>query len=255
MMGENGTGKTTFMELLAGRNKNQRGQEATIGSYNAQEVKEGDPLPSLASLGVAYKPQAMNPKFRRFKGTVQDLLEQEINAALADRLFRLLVIRALGIEELSDLPVASLSGGEMQRMSIAMCLGTQALVYLIDEPSAGLDCEQRVLAAKVMKRWVVNHLRRTIFLVEHDFLMASTMADKVIVFDGKPGVEAWARTPCSVADGFNRFLEQLDVTFRKDPINLRPRINKKGSRLDKLQKANGEYYLFEVTEEVDEDDL
>ena len=88
-----------------------------------------------------------------------------------------------------------------------------------------------------------------IFLVEHDFLMASTMADKVNVFDGNPGIEATARTPCSVADGFNQFLKQLNVTFRKDPINLRSRINKKGSRLDKLQKSNREYYLFDVNDD------
>jgi len=260
MMGENGTGKTTFMELLAGRNKEQRGKEAAIGSYEAeyeQQNVESSANPSLAALGVSYKPQAMNPKHRRFRGSVNDLLEQDINRALADRLFRLLVLKPLGMEKLGDLQVSSLSGGEMQRLSIVLCLGTPALVYLIDEPSAGLDCEQRVIAAKVMKRWIVNHMKRTIFLVEHDFVMASSMADKVIVFEGKPGIEATALPPCSVASGFNQFLKTLDVTFRKDPINLRPRINKKNSRLDKAQKAKGEYYLFDVTDEddVEEDDL
>lgn len=255
MMGENGTGKTTFMELLAGRNKEQRGKEAAIGSYQAENREEGASNPSLAALGVSYKPQAMNPKHRKFKGSVNDLLEAEINRALQDRLFRLLVLKPLGMEALGDLSVSSLSGGEMQRLSIVLCLGTPALVYLIDEPSAGLDCEQRVIAAKVMKRWVVNHMKRTIFLVEHDFVMASTMADKVIVFEGQPGIHATALAPCSVADGFNQFLKVLDVTFRKDPINLRPRINKKNSRLDKMQKAQGEYYLFDVVDDVDDDDL
>ena len=87
------------MEILAGKNKEQRGKEATIGSYNASKAKEGEPLPSLAALGVSYKPQVMNPKCRRFRGTVHNLLEQEINPALSDRLFRLL--RALGIEGVS----------------------------------------------------------------------------------------------------------------------------------------------------------
>jgi len=259
MMGENGTGKTTFMELLAGRNKEQRGKEAAIGSYEAdnQESFDNASNPSLAALGVAYKPQALNPKLRKFRGSVNDLLERDINRALLDRLFRLLVLKPLGMETLGDLSVSSLSGGEMQRLSIVLCLGTPALVYLIDEPSAGLDCEQRVIAAKVMKRWVVNHMKRTIFLVEHDFVMASSMADKVIVFEGNPGIEATALAPCSVADGFNSFLKTLDVTFRKDPINLRPRINKKNSRLDKLQKSMGEYYLFDVVDDdgVDDEDL
>lgn len=107
-----------------------------------------------------------------------------------------------------------------------------------------------------MKRWVVNHLGRTIFVVEHDFIMAAAMADRVVVYEGKPGVECIARKPCSVVDGFNLFLKNLDVTFRRDPINFRPRINKRGSRKDRLQKQAGEYYLFDVDEDdVDEDDL
>jgi len=259
LLGENGTGKTTFMELLAGKTREQRGKEAAIGSYDADNYDGGDNKPSLAALGVSYKVQGMNPKYRKFQGTVQMLLEQEINRSLSDRLFRLLVLRALSIEEIFDLPVKSLSGGEMQRLSICICLGTPALVYLIDEPSAALDTEQRIAAAKVMKRWVVNHLGRTIFLVEHDFVMASAMADRVIVYEGRPGIEATACAPSSLAEGFNRFLKNLDVTFRKDPINCRPRINKKNSRIDKIQKQNGEYYMFDIVEEdeamIDEDDI
>ena len=252
LLGENGTGKTTFMELLAGKTKEQRGKESAIGSYDADNYDGGANKPSLAALGVSYKVQTMNPKLRKFQGTVQQFLEQEINRSLADRLFRLLVIRELNIEEIYDLPVKSLSGGEMQRLSICICLGTPALVYLIDEPSAALDCEQRVIAARVMKRWVVNHLGRTIFLVEHDFIMASAMADRVIVYEGKPGIEATALSPMSLADGFNHFLKNLDVTFRKDPINCRPRINKKNSRIDKIQKSEGEYYMFDIIEGEDD---
>lgn len=252
LMGENGTGKTTFMELLAGRAKEQRGKEGTIGQH-ADTQTEGV-NPSLASLGVAYKTQAMNPKMRKFQGTVQQIMERDINRALGDRLFRLLVLKPLLIDKIEDLNVSSLSGGEMQRLSIALCLGTPAAVYLIDEPSAGLDCEQRVVAAKVMKRWITNHLGRTCFLVEHDFVMAAAMADRVIVYEGKPGVECWARSPCAVADGFNVFLKALGVTLRRDPINFRPRINKKNSQKDKLQKKAGEYYLFDDDDSDDDDD-
>jgi ATP-binding cassette subfamily E protein 1 len=165
--------------------------------------------------------------------------------ALTDRLFRLLVIKALNVDALQDLSVSSLSGGEMQRLSIVICLGTPAYVYLIDEPSAGLDCEQRVIAAKVMKRWIVNHLGRTCFVIEHDFVMATSMADQVIVYEGTPGVQCTAKSPCSVIDGFNIFLKHLDVTFRRDPINFRPRINKKNSQKDKEQKARGHFFVFD----------
>jgi len=66
-----------------------------------------------------------------------------------------------------------------------------------------------------MKRWVTNHLGRTLFFVEHDFVMAAAMADKVVVYEGTPGVKCVARSPCSVADGFNTFLKNLDGTCQE----------------------------------------
>merc|ERR1712013_567084 len=107
---------------------------------------------------------------------------------------------------------STLSGGELQRLAIAVCLGKREVVYLFDEPSAGLDCEQRIITAKVIKRWVVSHLNRTCFVIEHDCLMMSALADRMILFDGKPGVETTARSPSSVEKGFNDFLKTLDVT-------------------------------------------
>ncbi len=51
-----------------------------------------------------------------------------------------------------DQEVQHLSGGELQRVAITMCLGVPADVYLIDEPSAYLDSEQRIIAAKARTR-------------------------------------------------------------------------------------------------------
>lgn len=228
LLGENGAGKTTFMENLAGRSEKDSGSD------------------NFATLGVAYKMQGLDPKLRRFKGTIQDVLEKEINHALSDRRFRLLVLKPLQLDAMFELLVASLSGGEMQRLSIALYLGKSAMFYMIDEPSAGLDCEQRVIAAKVMKRWVVNQLGRTLVMVEHDVVMVSAIADKVVVYTGTPGVECVAHSPALLAEGFNRFLKTLDVTFRRDPDNFRPRINKKGSLIDKVQRAKGDYYQLEM---------
>ena len=53
--------------------------------------------------------------------------------------------------------VQNLSGGELQRVALALCLGKPADVYLIDEPSAYLDSEQRLMAARVVKRWEARH--------------------------------------------------------------------------------------------------
>ena len=183
---------------------------------------------SLVGVGVSYKRQHYAQRLRRFDGTVQALLERCIQPALADRLFRLLVLQPLDIEPLEHANVRDLSGGQLQRVAIALCLGQPATVYLLDEPSAGLDCEQRIAAARVIRRWVVGRLQRTAFVIEHDFVMASALADRVIVFSGEPGVECTAHAAAAVSDGFNMFLRQLDVTIRRDSRNWRPRVNRRG---------------------------
>jgi ATP-binding cassette subfamily E protein 1 len=132
-------------------------------------------------------------------------------------------------------------------------------IYLIDEPSAckskascfgfgtssltaatDLDSEQRIVASRVIKRFIM-HAKKTAFIVEHDFIMATYLADRVIVFDGEPGINAHANKPESLLTGCNSFLKNLDVTFRRDPTNFRPRINKLNSQLDQEQKLNGNY--------------
>jgi len=216
LLGQNGCGKSTFMEMLAG---------------------------NMANETVSYKKQNIDT-FNQFAGTVRDLLESKINKSLVDTFFRLIVLKTLCIEQLENLQVQSLSGGERQRVAITICLGTPAMIYLIDEPSADLDCEQRLIVAKVIKRWIINHLGRSCFLIEHDFMMSSTLADKIIVYEGVPGIKCVAKSPVGIEEGFNQFLKQLNVTFRQKKSNCRLRINKRNSTKDRQQKQSNQYYLF-----------
>lgn len=65
--------------------------------------------------------------------------------------------------------------------------------------------------------------------MEHDFIMATYLADRVIVLEGEPSIRTVANSPQSLLSGMNRFLELLGITFRRDPNNFRPRINKNNS--------------------------
>lgn len=130
-------------------------------------------------------------------------------------------------------------------MAIVLALAKPCDLYLIDEPSAYLDSEQRILAARVMKRWIMTQ-KKAAFIVEHDFIMATYLADKVIVFSGTPAQETACTTPEPMVSGMNRFLQMMDITFRRDPNNFRPRINKMHSRKDQEQKLTGDYFLVET---------
>ena len=91
----------------------------------------------------------------------------------------------------------------------------------------------------------ILHAKKTGFIVEHDFIMATYLADRVIVFEGTPSMDTTANTPQSLLNGMNRFLELLGITFRRDPNNFRPRINKNQSVKDVEQKRCGQYFFLE----------
>jgi ATP-binding cassette subfamily E protein 1 len=222
MMGENGTGKTTFCKMLAG----------------ALQPDGGKKVPQM---NISMKPQKITPKFT---GTVRQLFFKKIKAAFLSPQFQTDVYKPLKMDDFIDQEVQNLSGGELQRVAIVLALGIPADIYLIDEPSAYLDSEQRIVAARVIKRFIM-HAKKTAFVVEHDFIMATYLADRVIVFDGQPAVKARANAPESLLTGCNTFLKNLDVTFRRDPNSYRPRINKYHSQLDQEQKLSGNYFFLE----------
>merc|ERR1712187_919234 len=107
-----------------------------------------------------------------------------------------------------------------------------------------LDVEQRVVTARVIKRFIVA-VKKTAFIVEHDFMMATYLADRVIVYEGEPGIHCVASSPQSLIEGMNKFLAQLEITFRRDPTNCRPRINKLDSQKDREQKSSGAFFVLE----------
>lgn len=217
MVGENGVGKTTMVRSMAG-------------------IIKMDGVPDL---NISFKPQKIVSKF---EGTVRELFHAKIQSAISHSLFRSDVMDPLKLKDLMDLELRHLSGGEMQRVAIALALGKPADVYLLDEPLGFLDVEMRLAAATAIRRFV-KHSGKSAFVVEHDIVMGVYLADKVVTFSGNPGLNCMAHSPTFKEEGMNRFMQQLDVTIRQDIDTLRPRINKSHSQLDQEQKKSGQYYM------------
>jgi len=218
ILGPNATGKTTFVKILAG-------------------VEEADAGEVDAKVKVSYKPQYLRadrdlPVREALRGVSETYSSEEFLREVA---------RPLGIEMLFDSPLTELSGGELQRVAIAASLLREAEIYLLDEPSAYLDVEQRMAVAKVLRRFVENR-GVSGMVVDHDILFIDYVSDRLMVFSGEPGKKGLSEGTEGMREGMNKFLKDVMITFRRDPETGRPRANKPGSQKDMVQKKSGEYY-------------
>lgn len=227
ILGANGTGKTTFVKILAGLEVTDDGKK-------------------FDKLKVSYKPQYISAEY---EGTVQMLLISIAKDNFSSSWYNTEILQPLRINALLDRDVNELSGGELQKIAIAACLSREAELFLLDEPSAYLDVEERLNMAKTIRRVVENH-HATAFVVEHDVVTQDFIADHLMVFSGEPGVKGVTYTPTSLRKGMNMFLKEMEVTFRRDSMTKRPRVNKEDSKLDKFQKQIGEYYYTRTLRKV-----
>ncbi len=150
----------------------------------------------------------------------------------------------LKIDKMLELQSKKLSGGELQAVSIAICLGKEADLYLFDEPSAHLDANARMETAKAIRRTMESN-EKAAFVIDHDIYFIDIVSDSLLVFNGEGGKHGNAIGPLSLRKGMNKFLSNVDITFRRDHDSHRPRINKPGSRKDREQKVAGEYFYVE----------
>ncbi|MCX6768857.1 MAG: ribosome biogenesis/translation initiation ATPase RLI [Candidatus Micrarchaeota archaeon] len=218
IVGKNAVGKTTFIKLLAG----------------VEDPDEGQGLPSLK---ISYKPQYIEPQ----EGvTVDEMFSSEdIDSFISEK-----ARRELGIIKLMEKPLTSLSGGELQRVSIAYALSQKADIFLFDEPTAFLDIEQRLRFSDLL-RSVIGESEKSAFVVDHDVVFIDSIANRLIVFDGKSSIRGHASSPYDKIEGMNAFLSMANITMRRDKDSKRPRINKPDSVLDREQRSSRDFYARE----------
>jgi len=222
-LGPNAIGKTTMMRILAGEEKND------------ETKKKVD-----FDVRISYKPQYLVPVDK----TVREVL-QAVTKDLYKSHYKREVLEPMELEGLLDSKLENLSGGELQRVAIAECISREADIYLLDEPSAYLDVQQRLKTSKAVRQMVESR-KKSAIVIDHDIAFIDYVSDQSIVFSGEPGKSGHASSPQGLKDGMNKFLKELQMTFRRDKETRRPRANKPGSQMDKQQRAKGEYYYSKL---------
>ncbi|MEK6901269.1 MAG: ribosome biogenesis/translation initiation ATPase RLI [Nanoarchaeota archaeon] len=213
VLGENGIGKTTFMKILAGLLPVDQG---TLSD----------------TIRVSYKPQYLETDSEMIVGAF-------LEKAVARYTHQL--VNPLGLDRLLTRKLCNLSGGELQRVAIARCLAEDADLFLLDEPSAYLDVEQRLIVSKIMKT-LAQERDITILVVDHDLMFIDHISNRLLVVTGVPAEHGQIQGPFSMEEGMNLFLKELNITLRRDIHSHRPRINKQGSVKDREQREENKWY-------------
>ncbi|HXG07752.1 MAG TPA: ribosome biogenesis/translation initiation ATPase RLI, partial [Nitrososphaera sp.] len=219
IVGANALGKTTFMRMLAGVEKPDSGK-IDVGAK------------------ISYKPQYLS---QDYEGDVRSLMYVAYQSPVEGSSVEEQIIIPMGVKKLYEKSVKSLSGGELQKVAVAASLLREADIYALDEPSAFLDAEDRIAVAKFLQRFV-RARSKSALIIDHDMQLIDLVADRLMIFEGRPGIQGTATAPMKKEEGMNRFLRALSITYRRDETTGRPRVNKEGGRLDREQKQSGNYY-------------
>ncbi len=235
LIGPNGTGKSTVLNILSGSLKPNTGmlgedipwQEITE-RFRGTELQGYMEQLSRKAVRSAYKPQHVDLIPRQWSGRVRDLLRKSDERGVMEE-----VVKNLNIGEMLNKQVSELSGGELQLLAIAATLLRDCEFYFFDEPSSYLDAQQRLVAAREIRRLCI---RAVVMVIEHDLAVADYLADYTHILYGKPGAFGIVSKPYGVRLGINTYLEgyikEDNVRFRPEPITFSQRA--KPPEKDKL---------------------
>ena len=223
IMGSNGLGKTTFVNLIA----------------NKLKADSGDIKLSKEDIKISYKPQYPEPE----DITVENYLNKHAGKEIDSGWYQQNIMNKLNLKSLMHSNLKNLSGGELQKVFVAGCLSGDSDLIVLDEPSAFIDIEDRINLAEVIKEFTQKKDIACV-VVDHDVQFIEYLGDKMLVFEGTPGKEGTVIGPCEKEEGMNLILKALGITYRKDRDTNRARINKPNSQLDKEQRSKGRYYYI-----------
>jgi ABC-type multidrug transport system ATPase subunit len=141
LLGPNGAGKTTLMRILSGIVNPSKGS-VTVNSHNMADEKERRQVKAM----LGYLPQELGlyPDLtaRQFIDYMAILKGVENTRMRRERVAS--VIKMVSLEDTADRPIKGYSGGMKRRVGIAQALVNDPQVLIVDEPTAGLDPEERI---------------------------------------------------------------------------------------------------------------
>ena len=219
LLGRNGIGKSTVLNILSGTIKpnfgsyeSELGWDEILKNFQGTELKPHFEKISLGKLRTSIKPQMVQLIPKAFKGTTRELLNKYDERGMIN-----LVIEQLSLNKSLDRLISELSGGELQRLAVAITVNRDADYYFFDEPSSYNDIYQRLAVARTIKQLAVDG--KSVMVVEHDLTLLDYLSDYIHILYGEPGAYGIAAPIQGTRVGINSFLDGFipaeNIRFRE----------------------------------------
>lgn len=200
VMGRNGSGKTTLLKCAVGLIRPQSGEVRVLGEdIRNKQVNE-------VAAHVGYVPQ--NPGLLLFADSVRDelrftLKNHNIDADQAED-----VLAILGLAQMAEAYPRDLSTGERQRAALASIFVARPSILLLDEPTRGLDYENKKRLVAALKHW--QREGTSIVMATHDVELVARAADRVaLMAEGEIVVDGPARAVLGESAIFSTQINKL----------------------------------------------
>lgn len=207
LLGRNGIGKSTVVGILSGNLKPNLGNYATppewsqiLKHFQGTELKPHFEKIANNELKVSIKPQQVYNLAKVFDGNAKELLEKYDERGRARDL-----IDQLGLQNSLENKITDLSGGELQRLAVAVTASRESDFYFFDEPSSYNDVFQRIGVARVIQDLAKEG--KSVMVVEHDLTLLDYLSDFIEILYGEPAAYGIVANMLSTKVGINVFLD------------------------------------------------
>jgi len=207
LLGRNGMGKSTVINILSGNLKPNLGNynepadwNDILKYYSGTELKSHFEKIKDGNIKASIKPQQVYNVAEVFDGTTKDLLEKFDERGVSREL-----VKELGLTNSLENHLKELSGGELQRLAVAVTTSKDADFYFFDEPSSYNDVYQRTSVARVIHG--LAKIGKSVMVVEHDLTLLDFLSDYIDVLYGEPAAYGIVSKVLSTKVGINVFLD------------------------------------------------
>ena len=255
LLGRNGMGKSTVVSILSGNLKPNLGRyenppdwDEILKHYSGTELKGHFEKIQQDQIRASIKPQQVHQIAQAFHGTGNELLDKYDQRGVSREL-----VRELGLENSMEQSLRELSGGELQRIAVAVAASKDTEFYFFDEPSSHNDVFQRAGVARVIQNLAT--IGKSVMVVEHDLTLLDFLSDYIEVLYGEPAAYGIVSNILSTKVGINVFLDGYlpnenvrfrDKKFSFDVSSSATDIFQEGSEIIKYPRLEKKYASFSV---------